>query len=126
MFLQESTKIIAGKQESRHGPVAEKPLALFSEKTPDDGNWMIALRQNVSAGDQTSSPLILFRTALAAVSGNVFLRDTKNDRANSRPHARAGAHGAGFVRGIEDEVEQVASIAARYILECFQFDVLDA
>jgi len=50
--------------------------------------------------------------ALAAINGNVVLGDAVDDRADSRPHAGAGAHGAGFVRGVEHEVRQVAAITA--------------
>ena len=94
------------------GPVSEQFLAFFSEKTAGDGNVVIALLENEPAGDETSSPLVVFRTALAAKSGNVFLRNAVDDRANSRPHAGTGAHGAGLVCGVEDEVGQVAAIAA--------------
>jgi len=93
-------------------PVTEQFLAFFSEKTAGDGDVVIALLEDEPAGDETGSPLIVFRTALAAISGNVFLGNPVNDRANSRPHAGASAHGAGLVRGVEDEVRQVAAIAA--------------
>ena len=68
---------------------------------------MIALLEDESAGDEASSPLVVFRTALAAISGNVFLRDAVDDRANSSPHAGARALGAGLVRGVEHQVAQV-------------------
>ena len=93
-------------------PVTEQFLAFLSEKTAGDGNGVIALLEDESARDETSSPLVVFRTAFTAISGNVFLGNTVDDRANSRPHAGTGAHGAGFVRGVEDEVGQVATIAA--------------
>src|ERR1700675_2775941 len=48
-----------------------------------------------------------------------------DDSANSRPHAGTGAHGAGLVRGVENEVGQIAAITARYVFERFQLDVLD-
>ena len=76
------------------------------------GMGVIAFFEDEPARDETSSPLVVFRTALAAKSGNVFLRNAVDDRANSRPHAGTGAHGAGLVGGIEDEVGQVAAIAA--------------
>src|SRR6266851_5213612 len=93
-------------------PVTEQLLAFFSEKTTGDGDTVIALLEDESAGDQAGSPLVLFRAALAAIGGNVFLGDAVDDRTNSRPHAGAGAHGTGFVRGVEHEVGQVAAIAA--------------
>ena len=101
-------------------------MAFFSEKTA--GNWdvVIALLEDESAGDETSAPLIFFRTALAAISGDVFLGNAVNYRANSGPHASAGAHGAGLMRGVEDEVWQVAAITAGNIFERFQLHVFDA
>src|SRR5207245_2014930 len=92
--------------------VTEQFLAFFSEKTAGDGDGVIALLEDEPARDETSSPLVVFRTALAAVSGNVFLGNAVDDRANSRPYAGTGAHGAGFMSGVEDEVRQVAAIAA--------------
>jgi hypothetical protein len=44
-----------------------------SEKTACDGNEVIVLLEDESAGDEVSSPLVVFRTAFAAISGNVFL-----------------------------------------------------
>ena len=87
---------------------------------------MIALLEHKPAGNQTSSPLVVFRTALAAVSSNVFLGDAVDDRANSGPHAGARAHGTGFVRGVEHEAGQVPAVAAGDVLERFQLYVLDA
>ncbi len=103
---------ITKKQRVLCRSVTEQLLAFFSEKTAGDGNGVIALLENEPTGDQTSSPLVVFRTALAAISRNVFLGNAIDDRANSRPHAGTGAHGAGLVRGVEDEVGQVAAIAA--------------
>src|SRR5882672_943474 len=93
-------------------PVSEQLLAFLSQKTAGDGDVVIALLEDEPAGDETGSPLVVFRTALSAKSGNIFLRNAVDDRANSRPHAGTGAHGAGLVRGVEDEVGQVAAIAA--------------
>ncbi len=87
-------------------------MAFFSEKTAGDGDGVIALLEDEPARHGTSSPLVVFRTALAAVGSNVFLGNAVDDRANSRPHAGTGAHGAGLVGGVEDEVGQVAAIAA--------------
>ena len=92
--------------------VTEQFLAFFSEETAGDGDGVIALLEDEPAGDETSSPLVVFRTALAAVSGNVFLGNAVDDRANSRPHAGTGTHGTWFVRGVEDEVREVAAITA--------------
>ena len=93
-------------------PVTEQSLAFFSEKTSGDRDAVIALLEDEPAGDEASSPLVVFRTALAAISGNVFLGHAINDRANSSPYAGAGAHGAGLVSGVEHEVAQVPAIAA--------------
>ena len=87
-------------------------MTFLSEKAADDGDAVIALREDETAGDEASSPLVVLRTALAAISSNVFLGDAVDDSANSSPHAGAGAHGAGFVRGVEHEVRQIAAIAA--------------
>src|SRR5712692_7886869 len=93
-------------------PVTEQFLAYLSEKTAGDGDGVIALFEDKPAGDETSSPLVVCRTALAAISGNVFLGNAVDNRANSSPHAGAGAHGAGLVRGVEHEVGQVPAITA--------------
>ena len=97
---------------SLYSSVAEQFLAFFSEKAAGDGNGVIALLEDEPAGDETSSPLVVFRTTLAAVSSDVFLGNAVDYRAYSRPHAGTGAHGARFVGGVEDEVGQVAAIAA--------------
>ena len=73
---------------------------------------MIAFLEDEPAGDQTGSPLVVFRTALAAIRGNVFLGNAVDDPANSRPHAGARAHGAGLVCRVENKVRQVTAIAA--------------
>jgi hypothetical protein len=104
-----------GLRNSRSGlrsPVTEEFLALSPEKTADDRNGVIALLEDIPAGNQTSSPLVFFRAALAAIRSNVFLGNTVDHRANSRPHAGSRAHGTGFVRGVEDEVGQVPAVAA--------------
>ena len=93
-------------------PVSEQLLAFLSEKTASDGDVVIALLEDEPAGDKARSPLVVFRSALAAKGGNIFLGNAVDDRANSRPHASPGAHGAGLVRGVEDEVRQVAAITA--------------
>ena len=87
-------------------------MAFFSEKTAGHGDGVIALLEDEFTRDYTSSPLIIFCTALAAIGGDIFLGNAVDDCANSRPHAGTGAHGAGFVRGVENEVGQVAAIAA--------------
>src|SRR5208283_836484 len=107
-------------------PVTEELLAFLPEKTAGDGDAVIALLEDEPAGDETRPPLVVLRTALAAISGNVFLGDAVNDRANSRPHAGTGAHGTRLVRGVENEVGQVAAIAAGNVFERFQLYVFDA
>ena len=93
-------------------PVTEQFLAFFSEKTAGHGDGVIALFEDKPAGDKTSSPLVVFRTTGAAISGNVFLGNAVDDRANSRPHAGTGAHGTGLMSGVEDEVGQIPAITA--------------
>ena len=99
-------------------------MALVSEETAGDGNDVIAFLEDESAGDETSSPLVVFRTALPTISGNVFLRNAVDDCANSRPHAGTGAHGAGLVRGVEDEVGQVATIPLFVDVDTLRYLVL--
>ena len=94
-------------------PVAEQFLTFLSEETPGDGDGVIALLEDEPAGDETSTPLEVICAVLATISGNVFLGNAVDDRANSRPHAGAGAHGTGFVRRVEHEVGQVAAIDSR-------------
>lgn len=92
--------------------ITEQFLAFLSEKTADNRDGVIPLLEDEPTGDQTSSPLEVLRTALATISGNVFLGNTVDDRANSRPHTGTRAHGTGLVRGVKDAVGQVAAIAA--------------
>jgi len=106
--------------------VTEQCVAFFSEKTASDGDPVVAFLENESAGDEARSPLVVFRAALAAIRGNVLLGDAVNDRADSRPHAGARAHGAGLVRGVEHEVGQVPAITAGYVFKRFQLHVFDA
>ena len=101
-------------------------MAFFSKKTAGDRDVVIPFLEDEPAGDKTSSPLVVLRPTLAAIGGNVLLGDPVDDCANSRPHAGTCAHGAGLVRGVEDEVRQVAAIAAGYVFERFQLYVLDA
>jgi hypothetical protein len=121
MLLQNNNK-----SEALCTSVAEQLLAFFSQKTADDGDGVIALLEDEPAGDKTSSPLIVLGAALAAVSGYVFLGNTVDNRANSRPHASTGAHRTRLVRGVEDEVRKVAAIATGYVFEGFQLYVFDA
>jgi len=107
-------------------PVTEQFLAFLPEETAGDGDVVITLAQDDPAGDKTGPPLAVFRTMLAAKSGNVFLGNAVHNRSNSRPHAGTCAHGTGLMRRIEDEIRQVAAIAARYVFERFQLYVLDA
>ena len=87
---------------------------------------MIALLEDQSAGNEARSPLVFFRPALSSISGDVFLRDSVYDGTDSRPHASTRTHCAGFVRGVEHELGQVAAITARYVFERFQLHMFDA
>ena len=106
--------------------VAEKFLAFLPEETSGDGDVVIALLEDEPTGYQASPPLVVFRSMLAAISGNVFLGNAVDDGPNSGPHARPGAHGTGLVRGVEDKVRQVAPIPAAHVFERFQLHVFDA
>src|SRR5512145_911515 len=97
---------------SLSGSVAEQFLAFFPEKTASHRDGVIALLKDEPAGDEAGSPLVVFRTALAAICGNVFLRNAVDNPADSSPHAGAGTHGAGLVRRVENKVGQVTAIAA--------------
>ena len=70
---QMNTESEKEKQGSLSRSVAEQLLAFFSEKTASHGDEVIALLEDEPAGDETGSPLVVFRTALAAICGNVFL-----------------------------------------------------
>jgi len=107
-------------------PVTEQFLAFLPEETAGDGDGVITLLKDDPAGDETGPPLAVFRTMLAAISGNVFLGNAIHNRSNSRPHAGTRAHGTRLVSRVEDEIRQVAAIAARYVFERFQLYVLDA
>ena len=107
-------------------PVTEQFLAFLPEETAGDGDVVITLAKDDPARDETGPPLAVFRTMLAAISGNVFLGNAVHNRSNSRPHAGTCAHGTGLVSRVEDEIRQVAAIAARYVFERFQLYVLDA
>ena len=87
---------------------------------------MIALFEDELEGNQARSPLVFFRPALSSISGYVFLRDSVYDGTDSRPDAGTRAHRARFVRGVEHELGQVATITALYVLERFQLHMLDA
>jgi hypothetical protein len=85
-YAPETVETIAPKwdmgQLPTHRLVTKEFLAFFSEKTAGDGNAVIALLEDEPAGDETSSPLVVLRTALASISGNVFLGNAVDDRAN--------------------------------------------
>lgn len=108
----DNRKRIAEIWDQLRSPVAEQFLAFAAEKSADNGNGVIALLEDKTARDETSSPLIIFRTTLAAIRSDVLLGNAVDDRANSRPHAGTSAHGTGFVGGVKDEVGQVPAIAA--------------
>src|SRR5262245_54562514 len=96
------------------------------QKTADDGYRVIALLEDQSAGNEARSPLVFFCPALSSISGDVFLRDSVYDCTDSRPDARTRTHRAWFVRGVEHELGQIATITARYVFERFQLHMLDA
>src|SRR5262249_37537233 len=106
--------------------VAEQFVALAPEKASRDGDPVISHLQNEPAGDETGSPFEFVRATSPAVSGDVFLGNSVDDGADSRPDAGPSAHGAGLVGGVENEVGQVAAVTARHVLERLEFDMLDA
>ena len=101
-------------------------MAIFSQEAAYDRDEVIALLEDVTAGNKARPPLVEFRAVLAPVRGDVFLGNTVNDRANPGPHAGARAHGARLMRGVEDKVGQIAAITAGYVFKSFQLDMLDA
>jgi len=87
---------------------------------------VIAFTEHKPAGNEAGSPLVIFGAALASVRGNVFLRNAVDHRANPGPNARTGAHRTRFVRGVEDEVWQITSVATAHVFQRFQLDVFNA
>src|SRR5260221_9140456 len=92
--------------------VAKKFLTFVAKEAAGDRNNVIALLEDEFARDEAGAPFIDFSATLAAVGGEIFLRDTVNHCADSGPHAGAGAHGAGLVGGVEDKVRQIAAVSA--------------
>lgn len=101
-------------------------MAIFTKKTADHGDVVIAFFEDVAAGDEAGAPLIEIVAVCATVGVDVFLRNSEDDGADFGPHAGTGAHGAGFVGGIEDEFGEIAAVAAGNVFERFEFDVLYA
>src|ERR1700728_1579231 len=108
------------------GLVAEKFLAFLAQETAHDRDVVIAFTEYKPAGNEAGSPLVIFGAALASVRGDVFLRNAVDHRANPGPNARTGAHRTRFVRGVEDEVWQITSVAAAHVFQRFQLDVFNA
>src|SRR5260221_8502909 len=106
--------------------VAKKLLAFVAKEAASDRDNVIALLEDEFARDEAGAPFINFRAALAAVGGDIFLRDAVNHCADSGPHAGAGTHGAGLMRGVQDKVRQIAAVSAANVLKGFQLAVLDA
>jgi hypothetical protein len=97
-------------------PVTEQFLAFLPEETAGHGDVVITLPKDDPAGYETGPPLAVFRTMLAAISGNVFLpiefsSDLKQSQVLSGPNGvlmktnlryQNGSlyehHGAWFVR----------------------------
>ena len=88
----------------RRSFVAEQLLAFLSQKTADNRDGMIPFFKYEPAGNKAGPPLVFVGAALAAKCIDVFLGDAIYNSADSGPHARARAHCARFVGGIEDEV----------------------
>ncbi len=101
-------------------------MAFLAKKAADDRDVVIALFEDVAARDEAGAPLIDFSTVRAAVGVNVFLRYAVDDGADFGPHAGPGAHGAGFVRGVENEIGKIAAVTAGNVFKRFEFNVLDA
>src|SRR5215469_2207589 len=87
---------------------------------------MAAALEDEFAGNQTRAPLVFLRAALFPIGGNILLGNSVDDGADTRPDAGACAHRARLVRGIENEVGQIAAVAAADVFQGFQFDMFDA
>src|SRR6516162_3600826 len=108
------------------GHIAEQFLAVVAQKSGDCGNRVIAFLEYQFTRNQAGAPFVFLGAALLSVGGDVFLGDSVDDGADPRPDAGSGAHGAGLVRGVEDEIGEVATVAAGNVFESLEFDVLDA
>ena len=87
---------------------------------------MVALFENMAAGDEAGSPFVEIRSVLTAVGVDIFLRNAIDHSANSGPNSGSGAHRARLVRGIENKIGEITAITAGYVFERFEFYVLDA
>ena len=77
--------------------IAEQLVTLLAEKATNHRDMVIAFLEDQPARYETRSPLVVVRSVLPAVRGNVLLRDAVDDGANPRPYARTGAHRTGLV-----------------------------
>ena len=91
----------------------------------EDGDVAASLFEDVLAGDEAGAPFEFVGAVLFAVGVDIFLGDAVDDGADFGPDAGAGAHGAGFVGGVEDEIREVAAVAGGDVLQGFELDVLD-
>src|ERR1700693_4794689 len=91
----------------------------------EDGDVAASLLQNVLTGDEAGAPFEFVGAVFFAVGVDVFLGDAVDDGADFGPDAGAGAHGARFVGGVQDEIGEIAAIAGGDVLQGFELDVLD-
>jgi hypothetical protein len=87
---------------------------------------VFTLPENMAAGDEASSPFVKIRSVLTTVGIDIFLRNALDHSANSGPNSGSGAHRARLVRRIENKIGEITAVTAGYILERFEFYVLDA
>src|ERR1700680_3964782 len=91
----------------------------------EDGDVAASLLEDVFAGDEAGAPFEFVGAVFFGVGGDVFLGDAVDDGSDFGPDAGAGAHGARFVGGVQDEIGEVPAIAGGDVFQGFEFDVLD-
>src|ERR1700719_4467483 len=91
----------------------------------EDGDVAASLLEDVWAGDEAGAPFEFVGAVFFAVGVDVFLRDAVDDGSDFGPDAGAGAHGARFVGGVQDEIGEIAAIAGGDVFQGFELDVLD-
>ncbi len=107
-------------------PIPEKPFALFAHEPAAHWDDVIAFFKHVLTGNQARAPFVVFVPVPASVFGDVVLRNSVHHGTDPGPNARAGAHRARFVSGIQHEIRQIPPVTAGDVFQRFQFDVLDA
>ena len=63
------------------------------------------------ARNETGTPFEFLGSMFLAVGGDIFLGNTEYHRPYFGPDAGTRAHGTRFVRGVQDEIRQIPTIA---------------